>query len=504
MDRIPGLIQVNASLTTLMDEPNFLSEFRVQNKNLVDFLCQDAVVSQLLKLMYDLTPLPNVSFKKQCGYAFIANEVISEMNPSLIEVLVKNKQFLAYFFSVTGQAEEEYATAHGYFLSIFKQLISELNPHQDLFIQNFAKNKDKFMMPLVENLNRSNAEVIKAIFDSKKPDLQKLHLPLFEYLLYFYLNEKFVGKSSVEYRFENLVGIFNYLANQNILLTFKTKYIQNLFLDSSVKKKEFLEMIFNLKLAILNYIATTKQLEVHESVMKLFDTYELVSKSNRHLHYLFSLLKFLKTLSSNDKFKAWVQPVFISKMFEILNKYPRRDIIANKVFCILTNLSDTIKANPALGDIVAKKLLEFRQMSHRPIDSVSKINPISLGLIWNFLDQLKAPIGSDPFKDQIKTWMETLKQDFEIKKIEENLDSSDVIKRVPIEEFNPQLPTDFFGETMPTENEVEENIARLTHEHLKPTEHMGGSGKSPVASPHGTAEFPHIDPALEKLTQDLR
>lgn len=148
-------------------------------------------------------------------------------------------------------------TSRGYFQSILKNLISDLNPHLLSFIKILKRKAEKYIFPLVKNLSRANAEIIKEILSSNNEKLKKLQLCIFEFLLFFFLNEQFKTKD-VTATFENLIDIFKYLMTLDVVYNYKLKYEYTLYSEKFVKNNQLKEPIYYFKLVLLNYIAHTK------------------------------------------------------------------------------------------------------------------------------------------------------------------------------------------------------------------------------------------------------
>lgn len=79
----------------------------------------------------------------------------------------------------------------------------------------------------------------------------------------------------------------------------------------------------------------------------------------------------------------------MNKLFELLNKYARRDVITNKVFQILKNLTPTIKASPQLLDLFCREMLRYKQILKRPAETKKVLNAVSLAQISKLLDDIR-------------------------------------------------------------------------------------------------------------------
>lgn len=408
------LASANAPLERLFDEVSFVDEVYSQTPELIAYLEQEPVIKKMLAYMYEVVPQGDIPYQKLCSYAYCAHTVFANLIPQVTQKLVESKSNMTLFFSVAGKDESQFITAMGYFASVFRQLISDNNStHQDLFISMLIKNKDAFMMPLVENMTRSNAEVIKSIFDCRKPELEKLQLSFFEYMLFFNLNEKFTDMKGIEERFDNVAYVFAFLAKEKIFQKFKAKYVPNLFLNTSIKYKNLTESIFVLKLAILNYLAETEQIKSDPNILKLFSTFELCKSSHRLTSIMTNILRFLKTVSASAEFQASFDLKMLSKMFDVLQKFPKNDVVIQKVFNVLMNVSDSIKNSFELSNFLAERLLAFQPQLFKAGENNRTLNPVPLSLIYQLLDKIKDPIGNEPLRSKLAEWKANLDKEFE-------------------------------------------------------------------------------------------
>lgn len=71
------------------------------------------------------------------------------------------------------------------------------------------ENAEFYIFPLVKNLNKANTEIVKDILGSSNEKLKKLQLCIFEFLLFYFLNEQFTWEH-VEEKFANLIDIFRF------------------------------------------------------------------------------------------------------------------------------------------------------------------------------------------------------------------------------------------------------------------------------------------------------
>jgi hypothetical protein len=124
-----------------------------------------------------------------------------------------------------------------------KNFLSDINQHLSFFIRQLKINAEEFIFPLVKNLNKSNAEVIKDILSSPNEKLYKLQLCVFEFLLYFFLNENFTT-SNLDATFDNLIDVFRTLSTLDRTYQYKMKYEHTLYSEKYVKNETYKEYIY--------------------------------------------------------------------------------------------------------------------------------------------------------------------------------------------------------------------------------------------------------------------
>lgn len=190
-------------------------------------------------------------------FSFFSYKAVSDCNPQLTEILIKEKKYLKKIFSLINDNLEKNLTSRGYFQSILKNFLSDLNSHLVLFVKRIKENPEQYVFPLVKNLNKANSEIIKDILTSENPKLKKLQLCIFEYLLFYFLNEQFKRENADE-QFKNLNDIFSHIQTIDNVYKYKLKYEHTLYSEEFVKNQQNKENIYSVKLSLLNYIAATK------------------------------------------------------------------------------------------------------------------------------------------------------------------------------------------------------------------------------------------------------
>lgn len=91
-----------------------------------------------------------------------------------------------------------------------KCFFSDVNPNIVELNSFIRKNPESYIYPLIKNLNKANAEILKDILLSENEKLQKIQLCVFDYLLFHLLTEEF-DPTNLEEKFENAKDIFRYL-----------------------------------------------------------------------------------------------------------------------------------------------------------------------------------------------------------------------------------------------------------------------------------------------------
>lgn len=143
-------------------------------------------------LEYIYSPnVKNKDVKEVTHFSFFSFKAVADCNPKLTEILINDKKHLKKMFSLVNDNTEKNLTSRGYFQSILKNFLSEVNLHLIPFVKKLKEKPEQFVFPLVKNLNKANAEIIKDILSSENEKLKKLQLCIFEFLLFYFLNEQF-------------------------------------------------------------------------------------------------------------------------------------------------------------------------------------------------------------------------------------------------------------------------------------------------------------------------
>ena len=410
--RINEILDSNPNLPELFAEDAFMDEFHAQKPRLIEFLALEETIKQLLYYVFDIHKMTELSFRQRCDYPFYSYNILSNCNPSITESLYNCDDLMTYFFSMAERDMDEFVTSQGYFSVIFKNMLLDINPLAPVFVKKLKSKPDARVFPLVRNLSMSNAEIIKDIFESSQEYIKKLQNCIFEYLLFYFINEQFKENQYTEEMFENLNNIFKHLTNENLKFPYKLKYEYTLYKEKFVKNKKFKEPIYYFKLVLLNYLAKTKQIYKCENPHTFIQSYQNYISQPKGRFYLRELLSFFRTLSENPEFQGVVNIPFICELISILKNIRRNDIIHTHVFAIFNNIIGFINKDPNALKLVIDFLLEMKPRLKLPIETKKEMNDISLAFVLNLLNILEFKSLPESKKEKVINWKSLLQTNF--------------------------------------------------------------------------------------------
>lgn len=486
--RLGSLLVDAAPLPAVLVEPEFLNALYTQRKDLVEYLARPETLRGLIDLAYEPESVPDCSFGERCQLAFVAAQALAALVPPMIESLMRSPELLERIFAVVGRDEAEAATSLGYFQTIVKGLFSELNPALDQFLLALARQKDALVLPLVERLSRPAAEVIKLILLCPRPQLAKLQNGLYEYLLFFYLNEKYAGQRHAAEHLDNLRGVFAELGERKALFAFKQKYVPNLFLPVLLRRKELAAHVLGLKLAVLTYVAETGQLQGCEKPLALLDNWETYARSERGSGLLLQSLRVLFLVAGLPNFVP--EPQLLVRLFELQQRFTNRDVVLARLFAVLRALTPAaIRSPPALG-MLEQNLLRLRSESRTPTQGT---NPVPLGLVLPLLEELRVTGIEGPLSD----WAGELRESH-ARLYSEELGCSEV----NVSEVRLAVRPDFglLGDNSSFEEQSQSLDARelLEHSEESPPDARGLLERSEESAPDARGLLEHSDePSLD-------
>jgi len=395
---LPQLIRDNAPLKHILDCPYFPDDLTIQRPYLIDYLKTKELLHVLLSYMIRPDEANVTPQSADCRYAFYAYSVFSTPNYSITETLLKNSDLLTLMFSLAEKDESKFATAQGYLMGIMRMLLSDMNVLKDDVINVLFKNSGTLIFPLIHNMTSANASILKEILVNQNPLLKKLQFSIFEYILFFYLNEKFTTSTQAslnDYMFDNLISIFKYLAAENIRYDYKLKYEGNLYSAKNIRAKEYLDDLFFMRVNLLKYIANTGQIKKCERAVELAASHKLYKSGKRGLVIAKDIVAFLRILSVNEEFRANVSEQLVHELVTILRNFPKIDVIHSHVFEIFMMNIKVIECNSTALKIVLHFFTESIQKSALPGQSKKQVNSCSLGFFSNFIDQLDLSVVKD-------------------------------------------------------------------------------------------------------------
>lgn len=154
----------------------------------------------------------------------------------------------------------------------------------------------------MRNFNKSNQEIVKDILSSEGEKLQKIRISLFDFILFHFLTEDF-EPICVEERFENLRDLFKSLLQTEKVYPFKMKYEFTLYGERNLKNPQHKELLYGLKLSVLQYLAKTKQIKAPPSSLKVLTSYQDYKASAKLPFFLLDLATIFEHWSENKEFQ---------------------------------------------------------------------------------------------------------------------------------------------------------------------------------------------------------
>jgi hypothetical protein len=443
---LPDLVREGASLKQILNSVYFPDELALQRNYLIEYLKQKEVIHNLLGFMIKPDDPPTAPQSPECKFAFYAYCVLSTPNDSIIEALLSNQDLLNMLFSPAHSDESRYTTSQGYLMGIIRLLLSDMNPMKNDFISILFKNSGTLIFPLIHNMTSANSAILKEILVTPNPLLAKLQFSIFEYILFFYLNEKFTTSPHAcvnDYMFDNLVSIFRHLGNEKIRYEYKLKYEGNLYSIKNIRAKEHMEDLFYLRVCLLRYIAITEQIKKSDRIAELLNARHLFSNGKRKFWLVKEIVGFVKILSGNKEFVGVIDEKVVRELIKIVIDFPKSDIMHTAVFEILMNSVLKIEASPSLLSSILEFLNSLVESSSLPGHPKTLSNKCSLAFCANFLNsinqQMISDIQSRHLVQKLTNKLKNVYTKFEIYKISNSvsIDKSDlvVIIKNPMEMF---------------------------------------------------------------------
>jgi hypothetical protein len=407
---INNLIKDGTPLETLFEQPTFLDEFYSQQSYLVEYLSRLDVVQKLVSYITEVDDFEKNSYTSACHYPFYAFTIFSNCNVKITEILYNNEELLSDLLFVGSKNPDQYITSQGYLFGMVKNWLAPTNPLADTFIKILKSQSEKFVLPLIHHLCRSNAEIIKEILSSNAENFHDYQASIFEYVIYFYLNEKFdadfvEANSEV---FQNLFSIFKFLTEESIKFEYKKNYIQKLFYIKCIKNQDLLFELSYFRVIVLNYLAKTKQIKSQVIDIVFANQYNNFELRSQRIAYLVSILSFYRLLSANPEFLEFVKIEFVEFLVGLLRFAPKNDILHFNLVSTLTNISGWINSNPqALFNTCSFIFNEHSLIASQPDRKQVGPSFISTHFLGKILDKLDVERLADP---RLKYQINQLKQ----------------------------------------------------------------------------------------------
>ena len=450
--QIDNILNNDPILESLFKEITFMDEFYSQKPNLIEFLAKSETIRQMIEYIYDIDKITHLTFKQQCDFPFIAFNVLSNVNPTITDALYKDNELLKYLFSISERDMDAYITSQGYFQAIFKNMLSDLNPYMEKFVKLLKSDAESRVFPLIHNLSKANSEIIKDILGNTKEYIKKLQNCIFEYLLFYFLNEQFTDSSIIPEMFENLNDIFTFLRQEGIKYNYKLKYEFTLYSDKYVKNRKYSEEIYIFKLTLLKYIAETRQINRCEKPELFIKSYKNFKSSKKYTFIINSLVEFFRILAANEDFHVTVTADFIFEVLAIIKETEYNDVIHKHIFEILNYLQDILSNDKASTEIIANFLIEAKSNIKLPMEKGGYRNKVSGHFIHGLLSQINMKLLEPKIKETLSQWKDQLNTiftklcyDISMRDIS-NLEESSEVKIIVTDNFK------FIGDEKVNEN----------------------------------------------------
>lgn len=425
------IIREGGSLKQVLDHSSFLEELTAQKPYLTEFL---RLPNNLKTLIMFLTQSEESKLPRAdgCKYAFFAFTVLTTPNYKITEALLKSTELLNQIFLLAKADEERYSTAQGYFLGIFRMMLSDVNVLKEEFINIVCMDAKKLMYPILQNMTSSNAGIIKEILSNQSPCLQDMQAVIFDYLLYFYLNEKFfaVKRGIKEYMFDNLISIIRFLTQENIRYNYKMKYESNLYSDKNIRAKEHWEDLFYLRVVLLKYIAVTGQIKTCESPVTFLLMHKKYTNSKRRVVVTKEIVSFFKIISTNIEFLNRFSTQLLQELLVVLEAFPLNDVIQVEIFSILKNCIKQIEQKKDNMKVLMDFFLNVLEKSSFPGQAKKKVNSFSLGFLAQLISLIYEPVfGSETEASLFISVKQNLLEHFKKFPVDQSLSDSSIVQR---------------------------------------------------------------------------
>jgi hypothetical protein len=388
--RMKDLISQKATLEEFFNEPTFIEEFYTQNPQLIEILSRSENIEKLIFYISITQPPPNLTHKQCCDYAFFSFTILSGCNPEIMKVFNSSDFLIEKLFEISTTDYDLFITSQGYYQTIIKNFFSDMNPTLNDFLDAFLSCGKKWVISIVNNLSQSNKEVIIDILNNQSPKMKGLQQFMFDYLLSYFLNEKFVGRSEefIEEIFENVNDVFNYLKKYQLNYNFKQKYTKTLFSNKTIRNPQYSEKLYYFKLNLLTYLVSKDQIKTFENPYLLLNSCRKFKSSVKYYFYLLQNLSLFICFSEKEEFVKNCCVKFINLLFEILKEENKKDIIHNKIFAILQNLKNLIDQDKNVFDLVTNYLVYYKNRFILPNKTKKNINEVSLSFIYQLLKEI--------------------------------------------------------------------------------------------------------------------
>lgn len=347
---VKPLIEQKASFETLCEQPTFIDEFLAMNDYVVNYLATDESLNRMVGYLVDMSEYKSAQYSKKAHYPYFSFMILSAVNTKVYDRLFQREDLLAQLFLLAKKDPEIYVTAQGYLASLVKNWISPQNSRPGPFFNFLNRHIMDYIVPMIQNLSASNAEIVKEVLTSRSEFIEKQQKALFEYLPYYYLNEEFDPDFYTRNpdTFENIYSILRTLNIVKMYYLYRPEFIAKLWTNTEVHFSLAHDELLLLRVQLLKYLAQSGQLKNFPADKSAYQVTRKLKSVAKIRTYLNVFLEFLVLVSKQpNPIPPEAQPYFFAFLVEVLGS-GNIDIITSKVFAVIENSLPWILENAQL------------------------------------------------------------------------------------------------------------------------------------------------------------
>lgn len=101
-------------------------------------------------------------------FSYFSFRIFAEYNPSFTQFLYGNEGLMLELLGIGQLDPNVYIATQGYLQSIIRNHLNNMNERKSEFVQLLLKHQQTHVLPLVENLSRANAEIVKDLLTNEE------------------------------------------------------------------------------------------------------------------------------------------------------------------------------------------------------------------------------------------------------------------------------------------------------------------------------------------------